>query len=155
MEGTQEVQISYLLGDVPVECVRFMPASWTAARGPRTVCTGAQRESAQKSNQLARKHPRKEACLVRRPKTKHSPPACSAHVKGPTRVQLPALQPTNARFTPERGRTAFLNNTGDRYERHATRIDMVSVTSAVPSHEPQQTLEWVRSNISKCHTPAF
>ena len=48
----------------------------------------------------------------------------------PTRVQLPALQTTNARFTPGRG-TAFLKNSGDRYKRHAARIDMVSVTSGV------------------------
>ena len=36
-----------LSGDVPVECVSFMPVSLTAARGPGTVCTGAQREPAQ------------------------------------------------------------------------------------------------------------
>ena len=44
MEGSQEGQTSYLSGDVPVECVRLMPASFTATRGPGTVCTGAQRE---------------------------------------------------------------------------------------------------------------
>ena len=43
---TQDRQISYLSGDVPVECVRFMPVSLTAARGPGTVCTGAQRDPA-------------------------------------------------------------------------------------------------------------
>ena len=47
MEGTQEGQISYLLGDVTVKCVRFIPVSLTAARGPGTVCTGAQPEPAQ------------------------------------------------------------------------------------------------------------
>ena len=47
MKGTHEGQIPYLSGDVPVECVRFMPVSLTAARGPGTVCTGAQREPAQ------------------------------------------------------------------------------------------------------------
>ena len=47
LEGTQEGQISYISGDVPVECVRLMPVSLTAARGPGTVCTGAQREPAQ------------------------------------------------------------------------------------------------------------
>ena len=47
MEGTQEGEISYLSGDVPVECVRFMPVTLTATRGPGTVCTGAQREPAQ------------------------------------------------------------------------------------------------------------
>ena len=44
MEGTQEGQTSYLSGDVPVECVRLMPACLTAARCPKTVCTGAQQE---------------------------------------------------------------------------------------------------------------
>ena len=39
VEGTQEGQTSYLSGDVPVECVRPMPASLTAARGPGTVST--------------------------------------------------------------------------------------------------------------------
>ena len=36
-----------LSGDIPVECVGFMPVSLTAARGPGTVCTGAQPEPAQ------------------------------------------------------------------------------------------------------------
>ena len=47
MEGTQEGQTSYPSGDVPVECVRLMPVSLTAARGPGTVCTGAQQKPAQ------------------------------------------------------------------------------------------------------------
>ena len=46
MKGTQEGQTSYLSGDVPVECVRLMPASLTATRGPGTVFKGAQREPA-------------------------------------------------------------------------------------------------------------
>ena len=83
-----------------------------------------------KSNHLACNHPRKEAGPIRRPKIKHSSPAHCAHVKRPTRVQLPALQPTNARFTPGRG-SAFLKNSGDRYKRHAARIDIVSVTNKV------------------------
>ena len=52
-----------------------------------------------------------------------------AHGESPTRVQLPALQPTNATFTPRRG-MAFLTNLGDRYKRHAARTDMESATSA-------------------------
>ena len=52
MESTQEGQISYLSGDVPVECVRFVPVSLTAARGPGTVCTDAQREPAQQVEPL-------------------------------------------------------------------------------------------------------
>ena len=82
-----------------------------------------------KSNHLALNHPRKEASPIHRPETKHRSPARCAHVKRPTRVQLPALQPTNARFTPGRG-TAFLKNSGERYKRHAARIDRVSATSA-------------------------
>ena len=83
-----------------------------------------------KSNHLARKHPRTEASLIRRPKVKYSSPAHCAHVKRPTRVQLPALQATNARFTPGRG-TSSLKNSGDRYKRHAAPIDIVSITNAV------------------------
>ena len=83
-----------------------------------------------KSNHLARNPPRTEASLIRHPKIKHSSPACFAHVKRPTRVQLPVLQLTNARLTPGR-ETAFLKNSGNRYKRHAARIDMVSVTNAV------------------------
>ena len=37
VEGTQEGQISCLSGDVPVECVRLMPVSLTAARGYGTI----------------------------------------------------------------------------------------------------------------------
>ena len=42
--GSTEPNLS---GDIPVECVGFMPVSLTAARGPGTVCTGAQPEPAQ------------------------------------------------------------------------------------------------------------
>ena len=130
LDGAQEGRISYLSGDVPVKCVRLMPVSLTAARGPGTVCAGAQREPAHKSNHLARNNPRKEASPIRRPKVKQSSPAHCAHVKRPTRVQLPALQPINAKFTTGRG-TVFLKNSGDRYKRHAARIDMVFVTNAL------------------------
>ena len=121
MEGTQEGQISYLSGDVPVECVRFMPVSLTTARGPGTVCTGAQQGPAQVEPLGAQ--PFQEG-------SQHSSRPHCAHVKSPTRVQLPALQSTNARFTPGR-RTAFSKNSGDHYKRHPARIDMVSVTNAV------------------------
>ena len=67
---------------------------------------------------------------IRRPRIKCSSPAHCAHAKRPTRVQLPVLQPTNARLTPGRG-TAFLKNSGDCYTRHAARIGMVSVTNPV------------------------
>ena len=126
MEGTQEEQISYLSGDVPVECVRFILVSLTAARGPGTVLNGNQH----KSNHLARNHSRKEASPIRRPKTRHSSPARCAHVKRPTRIQLSALKPTHARFTPGRG-TTFLRNSGDRYKRHAARIDMIYVINTM------------------------
>ena len=79
-----------------------------------------------RSNHLARNHPRKGVSPIHYLKTKHSLPTRFVHVKRPTKVHLPALQPTNTRFTPGRG-TAFLKNSGDRYKRHAARIDMVSV----------------------------
>ena len=75
-------------------------------------------------------NPRKEASPIRRPGIKYSSPAHCAHVKRLTRVQLPVLQPTNARLSPGRG-TAFLKNSGDRCKRHAARIGTVSVTNAV------------------------
>ena len=81
-------------------------------------------------NHLARHNPRKEASPIRRPGVKYSSPAHYAHVKRPTRVQLPVLQPTNARLTPGRG-TAFFKNSGDCSKRHAARIGTVSVTNAV------------------------
>ena len=110
MEGTQEEQISYLSDEVPIECVLFMPVSLTKARGPVTICTVLNRNQ-HKSNHLARNHPRKKASPIRRPKTKHSSSVRCARVKISTRVQLPALQPTNARFTPGR-ETSFLKKLG-------------------------------------------
>ena len=112
--------MSSLSGDVPVERVRFMPVSLTAARGSGTVCTGAQREPAQVEPLDAQPFQKG---------SRNSSPAHCAHVKRPTKIQLPALQPTNARFTPGR-RTAFWKNSGDHYKRHTARIDMVSVTNA-------------------------
>ena len=47
MESAQEGRSPRFSGDVPVECVCFIPVSLTAARAPGTVCTGAQREPAQ------------------------------------------------------------------------------------------------------------
>ena len=144
-EGTQKGQTSYLSGDVPVECVRLMPASLTAVRGPGTVCTGAQREPAQ-VEPLGAQQSQEGSQL-------YSPARC-AHVKRPTRVQLQVLQLTNARFIPRWG-TAFLKNSGDRYKSPAARIDMVSVTNAVTFTRTSAALEWVRSNTLRYHTLAF
>ena len=123
--------VSNLSGDVSIECVRFMPVSWTTVRDSGTVCTSAQREPAH-VEPLGAQPSQKGSHPIHRSKTKHSSPARCAHVKRPTGVQRPALQPTNARFTPRRG-TAFLQNSGDRYKRHTAQINMVSVTSAVTS----------------------
>ena len=82
VEGTQEGKMSYLSVDVLVECVRLMPVSLTAARGPGTVCTGAQREPAQVEPLGA---PSSQE-VIRPPKIKHSSPAHCAHMKRPTRV---------------------------------------------------------------------
>ena len=103
-----------------------MLVSLTVARAPglSVQVLNAHRH---KSIHLARNHPRKEASPIHRPKTIHNSPARCAHVKRSTRVQLPALQPINVRFTPARG-TAFLKNFGDRCKRHAARIDTVYYT---------------------------
>ena len=128
MEGTQKEQSPYLSGDVPVECVGFVPVSSTTARGPGTVCTGAQREPARVEPLGAQ--PTQEGTQPHSPF--HTPSARCSHMKRPTKVQLPALQTTNARFTPGRG-TTFLDNSGDRYKRYAARIGTVSATSAATS----------------------
>ena len=78
---------------------------------------------------VERLNPRKKASPIRRPGIKYSSPVHCAHVKRPTRLKLPVLQPTNARLTPGRGR-ASLKSSGDCYKRHAARIGMVSVANA-------------------------
>ena len=105
-----------------------MPVSSTTARGPGTVYTGAQREPAQVEPLGAQ--PSQEGTQPHSPF--HTSSARCSHMKRPTRVKLPALQPTNARFTPGRG-TAFLDNSGNRYKRYAARIGMVSATSVATS----------------------
>ena len=104
MEGTQEGQTSYLSGDVPVECVRPMPASLTAARGPGTVSTGVQRQTvvqvetlgAQQSQEGSQPHSSSQDQM------QFTCPLCLREKA--YRVQLQVLQPTNARFTPGRGK---------------------------------------------------
>ena len=122
-----------------------------------------------KSNHLARTHPSKEASPICRPKIKYSLPAHCAHVKISTRVQLPVLQPTNAKFTAGRG-TAFLKNSRDRYKRHAARFDMVSVTNVMTFTQtsadtrvgaienpqipyPRILMDWVSSPLRETQTP--
>ena len=131
MEGTQEGQTSYLSGDVLVECVPLMPVSLTAIRGPGTVCKGAQREPERVEPPGPPQS--QEGSQPYSPSRNQIQFTCHcAHVKRRTRIQLPVLQPTNARLTPGRG-TAFLKNLGDRCKRHAARIGTVSVTNAVTS----------------------
>ena len=89
-------------------------------QGPRDRLYRFLNRNQQRSNHLARNHPRKKVSPIRRSKIKYSSPAHCAHVKRSTRVQLPVLQPTNARFTPGRG-TDLLKNSRDRYKRHAAR----------------------------------
>ena len=110
------------------QSLNHSPVSSTAARGPGTVCAGDQREPAQGESLGAQ--PSQEGTQPYSLQTHiHSSSARCAHVKRSTRVQLPALKFAIARFIPGRG-TAFLTNPGDRYKRHAVRIDMVSATSA-------------------------
>ena len=132
MKGTQEGQTSYLTGDVPVECVRLMPVSLTVTRGPGTVCTGAQRESARvEATGLSQSQEGSQPYSPSLNQIQFTCPLCP-HEKTYPRVQLSVLQPINARLTPGRG-IAFLKNSGDRCKRHAARIGTVSVTNAVTS----------------------
>ena len=126
MEGPQEEQTSYLSGNVPVECVRLMPVSLTATRGPGTVCTGAQREPARvEPPGLPQSQEGSQPYSPSRNQIQFTCPREKI-----IRVQLPLLQPTNARLTPGRG-TTFSKNSGDRCKRHAVRIGTVPVTNAV------------------------
>ena len=82
-----------------------------------------------RSDHSAPNHPRRQPSPIRRPKPIYSSSARYVHVKTSTGVQLPVLQPTNARFTSGRG-LAYLKNLRGRYKRHATLIDMIPATSA-------------------------
>ena len=59
--------------------------------------------SGHKLNHLARSHPRKALNFIRRPKPIYSSSFCCAHLKSPTRVQLPALHPTQREAYPGEG----------------------------------------------------
>ena len=103
-----------------------MPVRWSVVW--KTVCKGAQREP-HRSKHLARNHPWQQLSPICHPKPIYSSLARCAHVKRHTRVQLPMLQPTNARSTLGTG-TAFSTNSGVRYEWHVARINTVSATCA-------------------------
>ena len=92
-----------------------------------------------KLNHMGRNHPGKRPSPICPSKPIYSLSSRCTHVKRPTKVHLPALQPTNARFTPGRG-TAFLTNSGDCYKRHDAQIDtMVFATNAV-AFTPQEDI---------------
>ena len=128
MEGTQDGKASYLSGDVPVECVRLMPVCLTAARGPGTVCTGAQREPAQV--EPLGTQPSQEGSQHYSPsqnQIQFSCPLCPCEMiyRGTAASVAAYLREVH----PGEG-NSLLENSGDRYKRHATRFDMVSVTNA-------------------------
>ena len=107
-----------------------------------------------RSNHMACNHPRKEPSPIHRPKPINTSCVRYAYVRGPTRVQLPALQP------PTRGSlwgegAAFLTKLGDPTK--DTPLESIWHLPQVRrlSHQPQQVLEWVRSSIPRDHAPAF
>ena len=91
---------------------------------------------------------------IRRPRIKYSSPAHCAYVKRPTRVQLQVLQPTNARFTPGREKTFSKTRETAAKDTPLESIWCLLQVQRSP-REPQQTLEWVRSNTLRYHTTAF
>ena len=152
MKGTQEGQTSYLSGDVPVECVPLMPIILTATRGPGTVCTGAQREPA-----------------------RVDPPGPPQSQEGsqpysPSRNQTQFTCPLCPREKTYQGTAASVaahqheahpgegNDFLEKLERplqKTRRLNRYVLQMRRPSNEPQQTLEWVRSNTLRHHTPAL
>ena len=153
MEGTQEGQIPYLSSDVPVDRVGFMPVSSTAARGPGTVGTGAQRETAQVEP------------LGAQPSQEGTQP----HSPSQTHIQLIFLlfprektyQGTAANVTahhrkvhPEEG-TSLLDKLGKPLQKTPLESIWCLLQMRRPSYKPQQALEWMRSNIPCDHTPVF
>ena len=136
MKGIQGGQSPSLLDDVPVEYVGFIPISSTVARVP-SLFMQELNGNRQKLNHMGRNHPGKRPSPICPSKPIYSLSSRCTHVKRPTKVHLPALQPTNARFTPGRG-TAFLTNSGDCYKRHDAQIDtMVFATNAVAFTPPE------------------
>ena len=127
MEAKQEAQSPYLSGDIPVECMGSMPVSSTAARGPGTVYTGAQWKPVQ-VQPLGAQPPQKGT-------QPHSPSQTHIHFNCPlcprekTCQSIAASVAVHEREAHSGRETAFLKTWGDRYKRHAARIDMVSVTS--------------------------
>ena len=106
-----------------------MPVSLTAARGTGTVRTSAQRESAQV--EPLGPQPSQYGSQPHSPSQNQTQFTCPLCPREKTyQGTAVSVEATNARFAPGRG-TAFLKNSGDRYKRHAARIDMVSVTNAV------------------------
>ena len=117
VESTQEGQIPYLSGDVPVECVGFMPVSLTAVKCPGTVFTGAQREPAQVEPLGAQ--PSQERSQPHLPSQNQTQFICPLCPREKTYHGTAAsVAGTNTRFTLGRGKS-FLKNSGGRYKRHA------------------------------------
>ena len=128
MEGTQEGQISYLSGDVPVECVHLMPVSLTATRGPGTACTGAQRKPARveplgppQSQEGSQPH------SPSRDQIQFTCPLCPREKTYQGKAASVAAHQHEAH--PGEG-NSFLEKLGRLFKKHAARIGMVSVTNA-------------------------
>ena len=129
MDGTHEVQTSYLSGDVPVECVRLVPVSLTVTRGPGTVCTGAQREPVRvEPPGLPQSQEGSQPYSPSRNQIQFTCPLCPREktYQG-TAVSVAAHQ----REAHSGEGNSFLEKLGDRCKRHAARIGTVSVTNTV------------------------
>ena len=125
VECTQDGQISYLSGEIPVECVRYMPVSLTATKGSGTVRTGSQWEPAQVEPLGAQ--PFQEGSQPQLSSQNQTQFTCPLRLRENTYHSVAAHQHDDH---PGEG-NSLLEKRGRLSQRHAAQIDMVSVTSAV------------------------
>ena len=131
MKGTQEGQSPYLSGDVPVECVGFMPISSTVARVP-SLSIQELNGNRHKLKHTGRNHPRKASSPSHRPKLIYTSSARCVHVKRPTRQSTSTSVAAHQREVDPGERNSLLTNSGNGYKRQDAQFDMmVSATSAV------------------------
>ena len=119
-----------------------------------------------KLNHLARSHPRKALNFIRRPKPIYSSSSCCAHLKSPTRVQLPALHPTQREAYPGEGnilldklgrplqKTRRSNRYGVCHKCGDLLINLSRHPSRIPPHSDGLGGESSARNLATPSTPA-
>ena len=128
MEDTQEEHSPYLSGAVPAECMRFMPVNLTATRGPRTVCTDAQRAPAQIERLGAQTS--QGGSQPYSPSQNPTQFTCPLYPREKTYQGTTANVAAHQREVHPGERNSLLEKMGDRYKRHAAQIDTMHAKSA-------------------------